>query len=338
MTSIGIDVGKAELVVYALPERVQKVFENNQAGFVSLLVWAKRCKADSSALQFTMETTGVYWEAVACFLREQQQRVNVLNPAQIHSYGKSRLKRAKTDALDAKLIAEFADRHPCPAWEPPLAVVQHLRLFCREREELVAESTRIRNRQHANACRGSQPALIQAQLEERLTLMQTQLDNLEKEIKRLIAGSAELKQQDKLLQSIPGVGPVMSWTLLGETFGLSTVHSGKQLAAYAGVTPCPFESGSSVKRKAHISKMGNAHLRAATYMAGMAAFRSHSCLGKYGQRLASRVGKKGAFIAVGHKILRIAFAVVRAGVAYNDTHCCTRKRLPTAAPTDPFSC
>ena len=172
---LGIDVSKNKLDCALRLENGKfrnKVVENNVRGFTSLQEWLK--KQTTAEIHVCMEVTNVYWEAVAEYLANQNLIVSVVNPAQIKSFGASRLVRTKTDKVDSQLIAEFCfDRHPAP-WQAPTLSEQTLRALVLRLDALQAMQTQEKNRLDVSR------DAIKTSLEEHLAWLEKEISNLAK--------------------------------------------------------------------------------------------------------------------------------------------------------------
>ncbi len=202
-------------------------------------------------------------------LHEAGYRVGVVNPARIKAYGDSQLKRNKTDPEDAKTIAHFCATQEPALWAPPPPEVAELQALARRLDRLKSMRTQERNRRQA----GLDSELVLANITEHLEFLDEQIKKIEKQIKQLIDSHPDLKQKRDLLITIKGISHITAAKFLAEVSDIGQFDSAAQLAAYGGVTPKRKSSGTSVRGKGHLSKMGNTHLRAAFYMPTICAMR-----------------------------------------------------------------
>jgi len=307
---VGIDVSKAKLDVACLLASGKfrsKVVANTGAGFAELQGWLARQAVHRAHV--CMEATGVYWEAVAEFLTDRGFRVSVMNPAQIKAFGAALAVRSKTDAIDARVIAQFcAQQRPAP-WQAPTPQVRVLRALVRRREALVDLRVQESNRLEVAA----QPQVVQS-IQEVIAHLTKQIELIEQQIKQHIDGDTTLKGQSELLQSIPGVGNTTSFALLSHYGGPLRFAGARQAVAFAGLDTRRFESGSSVRSKPRLSKQGPSRLRAALYMPAVVAM-SRTAWGKaFAQRL-KQAGKPNKLIlgALMRKLLEMAYAILKSG-------------------------
>jgi transposase len=306
---LGIDVAKAKLdCALRLPNGHFRchVVANSSDGFARLVTWLTAKNAAN--VHVCMEATGVYWEAVAYFLLARGFTVSVINPVQIKAYGTSRLTRTKTDAVDAKLIADFCAERKPPAWQPPSEAETTLRALVLRLDALQTLRT-----QESNRLGVAREAVHDA--------IQRHLDWLDVEIQRLIQAINDhidqhpgLKEQRHLLDSIPGLGERTIAILLAFYADTSRFGNSRQAAAFAGLDPRQHESGSSVKGKPRLSKVGHAFLRKALYMPAMVTLYKTAWGKHFRERLAAN-GKPPKLIigAMMRKLIHVAFGVLKSG-------------------------
>jgi transposase len=323
MNYLGIDISKAELVCCKLSEggNEREVFSNDGQGIQALLDWL-----GDAEVHIVMEATGVYWQASAYALYERGFKVSVVNPAQLKYYARSLLRRAKTDALDAELLARYAQERQPAAWKPASASYEELKLLVRERDDVVAQLGQLRNQRHAHQHRQSCPAMLLELLTERSSLLEQQVKSLEQAIEALC--QSHFKEAYRSLRSIPGVGLISAAVLLAETAGLADFQHPKQLTAYAGIAPAPNQSGAS-KRHSPISKIGNPRLRTAFYMVALQARRQAPFKDFYDRLISKGKAKKVVLIALARKLLVIAFTLVKSNQLFDPLYLPNPLPLPS---------
>ena len=305
---IGIDISKnkfdaAYMVVNKKWQR--KIFNNSSEGFKIFIKWLEEKNIEKC--HAVMEATGCYGEDLANFLYVSGHKVSIVNPAQIKYYGRSLLKRTKTDKIDSQLIAEFAQRHELPFWQPLLPSLQSLKDQVRCLQAFKRDATQASNR-----FGDAKNPVVKKMLEDRLEHIQRQVDHLTLALQNLAKEDSLIAHQRALLTSIPGVGETTALHLLGELPDLSTFKCAKQLAAFAGLNPSIKTSGTSVKGKEKISKTGSKELRTLLFFPSMSVMRGSSPIKLFVERLRGK-GKKGKVIvvAVMRKILHIVFGVLK---------------------------
>jgi transposase len=261
-----------------------------------------------------MEATGTYANALAEYLHTAGHRVSVVNPAVIQAYGRSRLTRNKTDALDADLIARYCLKEQPPAWEPDPPEVRELQALVRRLEALRTTHTQELNRLQA----GVTSPMVLTSLRESLTFLEQQMHTLEALIGDHIDQHPALKRQDELLRSIPGIGPAVSAHLLA--IRLERFDDARAAAAYAGLNPALRQSG-VFKGQSRLSKLGDAAIRAKLYLPALTAIRFNPLIAAQAQRLAER-GKCSMVIisAAMHKLIRLAYGVLKSGRPFDPNY------------------
>jgi len=311
---LGIDVAKAKLdCALRLPEGkiLHKIAENKPAGFAQLLVFLE--KHHAQGVHVCMEATGIYWEAVAEFLSAKSGfTVSVINPAQIKAFAASHLTRTKTDKVDAGLIAAFcAERNPEP-WQAPPEAERALRALVLRLDNLQTMRT-----QESNRLEVARPA-VSAGIASHLEWLDGEIKRLIKEIHQQLDNDDDLNAKQKLLDSIPGLGERTIAILLAFYGQPERFANARQAAAFAGLDPRQHESGSSVRGKPRISKVGHAFLRKAFYMPAMVTLYRTEWGQRFRRRLAS-AGKapKLIIVAMMRKLLHVAFGVLKSGKPFD---------------------
>lgn len=310
---LGIDVAKAKLdVSLRLPngKARSKVVDNTPAGFTAVSAWLQ--KHDVDTLHVCMEATGVYWEAVAEYLVDAGFIVSVVNPAQIKAYGAASMVRTKTDKVDARLIADFCLAQSPDPWRAPPPALRELRALVARRDALDAMRTQEQNRLLVAR------EVVKASIEAHLEQLEKAIAEVDKAIRQKIDDDPELKEQSDLLDSVPGLGAKTIPVLLSYYGGPQRFEQAKEAVAFAGVDPRHHESGSSVRGKARMSKIGHAAIRKALYMPAMVALHRTIWGRVFRDRLAS-VGKIPMVIigAMMRKLIHIAFGVLKSKSPFN---------------------
>lgn len=307
MFDLGLDVSKNKLdCALRFPDGKykSKVVENKLDGFKTLIEWL--AKHGVTTAHVCMEATGVYWEAVAEYLAARGMTVSVVNPAQIKAFGQSQLVRTKTDRADARLIANFcADRHPEP-WQAPTASEQALRAMV-----LRLESLQVMRTQESNRLEVSRD-VVKLGIVTHIEWLDEQIKVLAKEIRKHMDGDGNLKGKQELLDSIPGLGERTIAILLAYYADLERFGNARQAAAFAGVDPRQHESGTSVKLKPRMSKIGHTFLRKSLYMPAIVALYRTAWGKRFRERLAA-AGKPPKLIigAMMRKLIHVAFGVLK---------------------------
>lgn len=302
----GIDVAAASLDVRDLAGSRSKSFSNNPKGFVELLSWAE------GAELFVMEATGSHHVAAADFLFAHGAQVAVANPGRAKHYGASLGIRNKTDRADAEVLARFAAANELPLYEPLPDWQRRLRALIRSRQNLVRHLSSLK-------VQAKEPGLdefVADQLAASISFAQEQLKLTMAQMRSVIKGEADLRRKMSLLRSIPGVGEVLALTLLAEIGVFERFESAKKAAAFAGVCPAQRQSGGK-RWTTRMSKAGNSELRKALYMPALAAIRVDGPFKSLFLRLVGKgKAKKSAVGAAMHKLVRVAYGVLKSGTPF----------------------
>jgi transposase len=310
---LGIDIGKADFYCALLDENAspkRQCFPNSERGFERLRKWLINRKVDR--VHACLEATGGWSEELASFLYERGHVVSVVNPLAVKAFGKSMLSRTKTDKADAELIARYCAAIKPEPWRAPTPAERRLQHLVRRRASLIDMRGQEENRRQAPGTEA-----ILDSLEQSIAFFGRQIDDIEKQIHSVIDEDPTLRGRRDLLESIPGIGDRTSTTLLGEVPQMATFESGKALAAFAGLCPRIYQSGSS-SSSSWLSKLGNRAIRRALYYPAMSAMRFNPVLKAWAEQLRAR-GKRPMQIiaAVMRRLLVIAYGVLRSGKPFD---------------------
>lgn len=326
MAMIGIDVSKKKLDILWLKDVVtgkakSRVIDNTPAGHKALLVWAQQQTGEAlETIHFILEATGIYHEALAYALYQAGTKVSVVNPAQVRDYAKSLGSRNKTDQKDCMVLARYGVTQTPRLWQPEPEAVRTLKALIGRINAVEKDIQREKNR--------LEKAQVAGVMEEVVTSIQTVLGQLEKEKARLEAliddhmdQHPDLKRDRQLLESIPGVGPVISRYMIAVIRSRSFL-SASQCAAYIGVVPVHHESGTSVRGRPRLSKAGDATLRAKLYMAAVVCIQYNPDIQRqYKRLLKNGKTKMSALCAAMRKLVHICFGVLKHQIRYQAQPC-----------------
>jgi transposase len=307
---LGIDISKRKFdacLVREGGELRHRSFPNNADGFAQLSAWLT--KYGAGPVHACLEATGAYGEALSTYLYGAGHTVSVINPAVIKAYGESHLSRAKTDKADATLLARFcAERRP-PAWRPLPAEVRELQALARRLDSLLEM-----RQMEANRLEVAATAAVSESLAGHLAYLAEEIARTEALIRSHIDSHPGLRGQRDLLVSIPGIGETTAAKLLAEITGVKLYESARQLAAFAGLAPRLHESGSSVRKRAKLSKVGAPRLRKALYFPAIVALRHNPYIKELSERMRGR-GKCPMQIigAAMRKLVHLAYGVLKSG-------------------------
>lgn len=308
---VGIDVSKHTLdaaLLKAEGKPRHKVFANSSEGHQQLLAWLQAQRV--TVAHACLEATGTWAEAIALALHEAGHQVSLVNPALIHAFGRSQLKRTKTDKADAQLIAHFCQMHQPPPWTPPAPALRQLQALVRRLESL----DQMRQMEANRLDSGVTCDEVRASLQEHILYLETHMEQTRRQIKEPIDQHPDLKSQSQLLASIPGIGAATAALLLAELGDIRHFANARQVAAFAGLVPRIRESGTSVRSRPRLSKVGSSRLRKSLYFPAMTALRFNPLVKALGLRLAAQ-GKCKMLIlgAAMRKLLHLAYGVLKSG-------------------------
>lgn len=308
---LGIDVGKSDFHCALLEEDQLRSnsFPNTPAGFKKFASWLRNRKV--ARVRACLESTGGWSEDLGEFLHEAGHVVSIANAAAIKAFGQSELSRTKTDKADAALIARYCRAMNPRVWSPPSPSERRLQHLERRRVALVEMRAQEINRLKS-------PGIddVRSSLEATIAFLKKQIEAIESEINHTIDQDPTLREKRKLLESIPGIGETASMTLLGELPNILDFRSAKAVAAYVGLCPREFRSGTSVS-KSWVSKAGNKHVRRMLYLPAVTAIRFNPAMTAFAERLRVR-GKreKQIIVAVMRKLVVIAYTILKSAKPY----------------------
>jgi transposase len=301
---IGIDVAKGWLDVASSTEERVVRFANDDAGVAALVVDLR----DRAPRLVVLEATGGHEQLVAAALDVAGLAVAVVNPRQVRDFARALGQLAKSDALDARVLAAFAQRIQPPPRPTPEAITQELASLLARRRQLVEMRTAELNRRPSVAPRLRPP------LEEHVAWLERQIADLDAAVGQTVQASPLWRAKEALLRSIPGIGKLVAPTLLGLLPELGTLDR-RTVAALVGVAPLNRDSG---KRQGTRGIWGGrAAVRTALYMATLTAIRKNPIITPFYDRLCAHgKPKKVALVACMRKLLTMANAVLRDGVPW----------------------
>ena len=319
---LGLDIGKDQIdavLLRAEHEPEHAVFDNTPKGFNHLWRFLKKRAAHQARV--CMEATGLYYEQVADFLHEKGATVSVVNPARIKAYAASQLTRNKTDKLDAHTIADFCrTQHPA-VWTPPDTAWRQLRALVRHLDDLQQDLQRQRNRLHAREQASEPVVTVTDHLRTHIALLETQMEQVKQAINDHIDQHPGLKADRDLMTSISGIGDLTAGKLLAEIPDITLFDNVRQLVAFAGLNPRHHQSGTSIRGKTKISKMGRSSLRATLYMSAIVAKTHNPILRTFAQRLEQRgLCPMEVVVAVMRKLLHLIFGILHSRQPFDPLH------------------
>ena len=302
---VGIDVSQQwlDLAIRPADGPAQRV-DNDTAGIDALVSQLEAL----APTRIVLEATGGLERPLVAELAAAGLPMVVVNPRQVRDFARATGRLAKTDALDAAVLAHFAEAVPLQLRPLPDAETQHLRELLARRRQLVAMLVAEGQR-----CRAATPTL-RAGIEAHIAWLTQERERIEDELQASIQDSPHLRAQDQLLQSVPGVGPQISRILLAQLPELGHIDR-RQVAALVGVAPFNRDSGQWRGRRSIWG--GRATVRAALYMGTLVATRHNPVISDYYQRLLDRgKPKKVALTACMRKLLVILNAILKSNTPW----------------------
>src|SRR5258708_22824307 len=297
---VGIDVAKAHLDVAVRPQSEPRRCSNDAEGIAELVTWLRTLGPQV----IVVEATGGYEAPLVAAVGLAGLPIAVVNPRQVRDFARATGQLAKTDQLDAQVLAHFAEAlRPVPRPLPD-AQAQELAALVERRRQIVAMRTAEQNR--LGAARG---AHVPARIPAHLTWVEAGLAAVGEELRRVLRASPLWREGDDLLRGVPGIGPVLSLTLLADLPELGRLSHG-QIAALVGVAPRNRDSGTQRGRRAVWG--ARAAVRTGVYMGALRATRCNPVIRRYYDRLlAAGKAKKVAVVACMHKLLTILNAMLK---------------------------
>jgi len=309
---VGIDVSKKHLDVYSEQEGSHR-YENPEKGFKAML------KTYGKSSHYVMENTGYYHYRLAYYLRKKGLQVTVENALKIKRFIQMQLTRVKTDKADSKLIWQYGMTQELRIWELPDELKQESDGILSLLELYEKQSVALKNKLQGEASMGVPSKTVVRSMKRMLKEVEQEIKKLEEQLEALVM--SRYAEEVKQLRSIPGIGAKTSILLAVFTDGMRRFESGGQLSNYVGLTPVIRESGSSVRGRSRISKMGNGKLRKQLFMCSFNAMKyNKTCKDLYERITAQGKSGKIALLAICNKLLKQAFGVVKSGKLYDENY------------------
>ena len=303
---IGIDISKETFDVAFIKEGKMKTQTYSYTSseikkFISLLDNQTHC---------VMESTGVYHLRLAHALHEAGIWLSVVNLLSVKRYIQSRMHRTKTDRSDAIMLAEYGSIMEPELWKPDAAHYTQAHQLLNIQSQLIKSRSSVNNQIEAIDLSVNQTKKGLNLLKEQLKFIEKQLKQIDKELEELMDRNDD--QDVNNLQTIPGIGRKTAVALMVYTKGMKGFDNHRQVSSYFGISPRIVQSGSSVKGRGRICKMGMGHIRMLLYMCARSAIKyNKECRELYERLLAKGKAKKLALIAVANKLIKQAFTIVK---------------------------
>lgn len=327
---VGIDIGKDNFYacykVLFVDNKISikgtKCFNNTPSGMKAFFDWCqKRNITPELTPLFVMEATGVYYEELAYYLHNKDQKVSVQLAQKVKYFAKSCNLKTKTDKVDSKMIAEFGiEKTITDLWAPPSKDFKMIRDLTREHTSLKQAQSSAKAQLHAlNYAHGIYKDVLRLK-KQQISFYDQQLNAIEKAMHKLVESDPKLATKLENIMTVKGLGFVTVIKILAETNGLLLFKNIRQLVSYAGLDVIENESG-NYKGKTRISKKGNARIRSALYMAAMTASQHNKNLKNFYERInEGRTIKRQGLVAVMRKLLILIYTLWRKEEAYIDNY------------------
>jgi transposase len=310
--TFGVDISKDVFDVHGNSVGYNQ-YKNDESGFRKFL----KELPDGSLV--VMEATGYYHYRLAQFLYKNDVKVSVVNPLSIKRFIQMKLAKVKTDKSDAKAICEYALINEVPLYNALTDTQSECLQLFRLLDTYLKQRTATKNKIHGEAVLGVPSKFVYRSLIRNKKQLDKEVSAIELKILSLV--KEEQQEQLSLLTSIPGIGQKTAMFLIVVTDGFSKFENAAQLCSYVGITPTIRESGSSVRGRARISKVGNRKLRNLLFLCSFnACKRNKACKAVYMRIINKGKSKKLALIAVANKLLKQCFAIVKTRRPYDETY------------------
>ena len=306
----GVDISKDVFDVYG-QKSGHKQFKNEEKGFTFFL---KSLPKDSLVV---MEATGYYHYRLAQYLYKQKVLVSVVNPLSVKRFIQMKLAKVKTDKSDAKAICEYGQMNEVPLYTALTDVQSECLQLFRLLDNYLKKRTATKNKLHGEDTLGIPSKFVYRSLNRDLKHLNKEVKGIEERLLELV--KQDQQQQLTLLKSIPGMGVKTALFLIVVTDGFSKFENSSQLCSYVGITPTIRQSGSSVRGRSRISKVGNKKLRNLLFLCAFSACKYNKGCREIYERIVNKgKSKKLALIAVANKLLKQAFAIAKSGIPYDE--------------------
>ena len=310
--TFGVDISKDVFDVHG-SNKGHDQYKNDEIGFKKFL------KELPKSSLVVMEATGYYHYRLAQFLYKNRVVVSVVNPLSVKRFIQMKLAKVKTDKSDAKAICEYALVNEVPIYNALTDIQSECLQLFRLLDIYLKQRTATKNKIHGEAVLGIPSKFVYRSLIRNKKLLNKEVAAIESKILSLV--KEDQQEQLTLLTSIPGIGQKTALFLIVVTDGFNKFETASQLCSYVGITPTIRESGSSVRGRARISKVGNRKLRNLLFLCSFNACKHNKACKEVYERIVNKgKSKKLALIAVANKLLKQSFAIAKSGRPYDETY------------------
>lgn len=316
--SIGCDISKEKFdacistidIEQQVVVKATKKFNNTNSGIKEFLAWIEKHIKQRVSITITMEATGVYFERLAFALYEKDFYVSVVLPNKSKKYMQSIGYKSKNDKIDAIGLARMGAEQNLKQWMPCSDHIYQLRLLTRQNEDLQEQKTVLINRKEAQRFSRNENKLVRGQLDQMINIVNQQIEQIKKEIVKVIEKDPILKEKVEKINTIKGLGILSIATIIAETNGFYLFKNQRQLVSYAGYDVVENESGKR-KGKTRISKKGNSHIRRVLHMPAFNVVKySQGTFSSLYERVYDRTKfKMKAYVAVQRRLLILIYTL-----------------------------
>ena len=319
MHYLGIDVSKATLDVSDASgvSRLSSV-ANSPSGIRKIIKWAQNKHANNDELQFVIEPTSTYHHVLLDELSNSGIAFTVINPARTKAYSTSLGKRAKTDRVDAQLLASLGETQQIARSHQPERFQEQIKSLRRHRESVEQQIRSLRNQIGSVTCSPwSDPEVLRS-LRSTIRHLEKEVVSADQRLEQLISEDETYSTISDLLQTIPGIGSKTAQLILSEMPPAWQCSSSRAWVAFAGVCPQPYQSGTSSYSR--LARMGSRRVRTGMYMAAIVAMSYNPPIAELVARLKER-GKRGKLIVMAalNKLIRICYGVIKSRKPFDPT-------------------
>lgn len=312
---VGVDIAKRkfDVALFMNGKFKHKTCLNTRQGFEELSQWLKRQGVER--VHVCMEATGTYGDELATYMHDERHTVSIVNPARIKGFAQSELLRTKNDKVDAALIARFCVAMNPEAWTPPPPEIRRLQSLVKRVDALIVMRTQEQNRV------GTAHDSVESSVKEHISYLDQEIEKLKRQIADHIDSNQNLRTKSDLLRSIPGIGEATIAVILSALHIFEGVDRVQKTVAFIGLAPREMTSGSSIKGKPRMCKIGHARLRKALFMPALVSLRYNQVLIDFGNRLRKK-GKNGKVIvcAVMRKLVHIVYGILKSGKPFDPNY------------------
>lgn len=309
--TFGIDISKDVFDCYGSVQGHNQ-FKNDETGF------KKFQEVLSKESLVVMEATGYYHYRFAQFLHKRGQHVSVVNPLSVKRFIQMKLAKVKTDKSDAKAICNYGLTQEVPLYNALTDVQSECFQLFRLLDSYLKKRTITKNKLHGENVLGIPSKHVYRSLNRNKKHLDVEIASIEAKLLSLV--KEDQQEQLTLLKSIPGLGVKTALFLIVVTDGFTKFETASQLCSYVGITPTIRQSGSSVRGRSRISKVGNKKLRNLLFLCSFSACKHNKACREIYDRIVNKgKSKKLALIAVSNKLLKQAFAIAKSERPYDET-------------------